>query len=274
MKKTLSILIVVALAAVFAVSAFMVGKYFVNSKQNSNINDELAQMVDKPQTEPTAAEPSQEEQTTEPPQETESQDESQAKPQHHEILPDYRDVYIRNGDMVGWIKIEGTKVNYPVMQTKERPNYYLKRDFDGNSSDWGCIYVREECDVNKPSDNVTLYGHNMVDCSMFGDLKNYANKQFWEEHKEIFFDTIHEYHVYEIFSVFKTSANEGEGFAYHQMEDAADEKEFNDFVAACKKLSFYDTGITPQYGDKLICLSTCEYTLDNGRFVVAARRIA
>ena len=273
MKKTLSILIVIALVAVFAVSAFMVGKYFVNSKQSSNKYDELAQMVEKPQTKPAETEAEQEPAAV--PEETEAQQTQDPKPrpQHHEVLPEYRDVYIRNGDMVGWIKIDGTKVNYPVMQTKERPNYYLKRDFDGNSSDWGSIYVREECDVNKPSDNVTIYGHNMVDCSMFGDLKNYGTKAFWEAHKEIYFDTLSEYHVYEIFSVFKTTANEGEGFTYHQMEDAANEQEFNEFIAQCKKLSFYDTGITPVYGDKLICLSTCEYTLDNGRLVVAARRI-
>ena len=266
MKKVLSTLIVVALVAVFAISAFMVGKYFVNSKQSGNKYDELAEMVSKPQTKPA-------ETTSAPETEDEEEGDPKPRPQHHDILPEYRDVYLRNGDMVGWIRIEGTKVNYPVMQTKERPNYYLKRDFDGNASDWGSIYVREECDVNTPSDNVTIYGHNMIDCSMFGDLKNYSSKQFWEEHKEIFFDTLSEYHVYEIFSVFKTSANEGEGFAYHQMENAANEKEFNDFVAECKRLSFYDTGITPKYGEKLICLSTCEYTLDNGRFVVAARRI-
>ena len=275
MKKVLSIVLVVALVAVFTVSAFMVGKYFISSKQNHNKYNELSQMVTETQKETEEAP-----ETTAAPAETEAEESSEPeeetapKPQHHEILPKYKDVYLRNGDMVGWIKIEGTKVDYPVMQTKERPNYYLKRDFDGNPTDWGSIYVREECDVNKPSDNVTIYGHNMIDCSMFGDLKNYGNKQFWEGHKTIFFDTLQEYHVYEIFSVFKTSANEGEGFAYHQMEDAANEQEFNEFVATCKKLSFYDTGITPKYGDKLICLSTCEYTLDNGRFVVAARRIA
>ena len=64
------------------------------------------------------------------------------------------------------------------------------------------------------------------------------------------------------------------GFAYHLMADAKDEAEFNKFVATCKELSFYDTGITPVYGDKLLCLSTCEYTIDNGRFVVAAVRIS
>ena len=82
-----------------------------------------------------------------------------------------------------------------------------------------------------------------------------------------------EYHTYKIFAVFKTSANIGQGFSYHQFVDAENEKEFNDFVSKCKELSFYDTGITPVYGDKLICLSTCEYTLDNGRLVVAAVRI-
>lgn len=259
--------IVVALVVTFAVSAFMVGKYFVNSKKSGNKYDELAEMVDKPQTEATKTAETTEAAETDP-------TETEVQLQHHEILPDYKEVYEKNADMVGWIKIEGTKVNYPVMQTKDHPNYYLKRDFDGNPSDWGSIYIREECDINKPSDNITIYGHNMIDCSMFGDLKNYGNQKFWEGHKEIFFDTLNEYHVYEIFSVFKTSANEGQGFPYHQMVDAANEQEFNDFVATCKKLSFYDTGITPKYGDKLICLSTCEYSLDNGRFVVAAKRIA
>lgn len=74
--------------------------------------------------------------------------------------------------------------------------------------------------------------------------------------------------------MFKTSANVGEGFSYHKFEDAANEQEFNDFVSTCKKLAFYDTGVTPKYGDKLLCLSTCEYTLDNGRLVVAAVRIS
>ena len=80
--------------------------------------------------------------------------------------------------------------------------------------------------------------------------------------------------MYKIFAVFKTSANIGEGFTYHNMIDAQDQADFNQFIAKCKELSFYETGITPVYGDKIICLSTCEYTLDNGRLVVAAMRIS
>ena len=264
MKKTLSIVIVAALVIVFIVSAFMVGKYFMDSKKQQAEFDKLSEMVTKPTESTTDAEGA----TTQPVFDT-TAPEAEVSP----FIPEYQEVYKLNGDMVGWIKIEGTKVNYPVMHTPDNPNYYLKRDFNGAYSDWGCIYMREECDINKPSDNITIYGHNMNDGSMFGALRQYNSEDFYKEHNLIFFDTLTEYHVYEIFSVFKTSANEGEGFAYHQMEDAANEKEFNDFVAQCKKLSFYDTGITPKYGEKLICLSTCEYTLDNGRLVVAARRI-
>ena len=159
------------------------------------------------------------------------------------------------------------------MQTPEQENYYLSRGFDRQFSRFGSIYVRESCDVNRPSDNVTIYGHNMTDKSMFGALSQYLDPAFYEEHPIIIFDTLYEYHTYQIFAVFKTTASVGKGFSYHQFVDAENAAEFGEFVSTCKKLSFYDTGITPVYGDKLICLSTCEYTLDNGRLVVAAVRI-
>ena len=262
MKKVLSILLIVILLAVFCVSTYLVADYIIQSRKQGQQFDQLSQMVDTNKgTRPTArpTEPSGE---TVPTETTERQ-----------ILQPYQDIYALNPDMVGWIQIEGTKVNYPVMQTPQQPNFYLKRDFNKQHSDWGCIYAREECDILKPSDNITLYGHNMRDCSMFGDLKQYVSKDFWEDHQLIFFDDLYDYHVYQIFAVFKTSASQGMGFEYHNMIDAAGEEDFNEFIRTCKELSFYDTGITPKYGDKTICLSTCEYTLENGRLVVAASRI-
>ena len=128
--------------------------------------------------------------------------------------------------------------------------------------------------MDKPSDNITIYGHNMLNGSMFAALLDYEDKDTWEYNPLIFFDTLYEYHVYKIFAVFKTTASIDEGFKYHNMIDAYDQEEFDDFIATAKELSFYDTGITPKYGDKIICLSTCEYTLPNGRFVVAAYRIS
>ena len=196
---------------------------------------------------------------------------------------DYKAFYEKNPneDFVGWLRIDGTKVDYPVVQSSvDNANYYLYRDYNKKNSTPGTIYAREQCDVFKPSDNVTLYGHTMKDGSMFAYLHNYTAKATWDKNSLIFFDTFNpktgdvEYHTYKIFAVFKTSANIGEGFSYHKFENAATQKDFDDFVSTCKSLAFYDTGVTPQYGDKLLCLSTCEYTLDNGRLVVAAVRIS
>lgn len=268
MKKAILIVLVIVLLIVFGVSAFQVGSYFMDSKEQADKFGDLSNMVNEAKdnaAETTAGTESTEATTGE----TESTE--QTEPQ---ILPGYAEIYELNSDLVGWIKIEGTKIDYPVMQTPGSTDFYLKRDFDKKDSDRGCIYVREECDVFAPSDNVTIYGHNMLDGSMFAALHDYQNKKTWENNSLIFFDTLYEYHVYQIFSVFTTTASIGEGFSYHQMEWAEDEEDFNEFIKTCKDLAIYDTGITPEYGDKIICLSTCEYTQENGRLVVAAYRIS
>lgn len=269
-KKGLFIIIVVVLLIAFGVSAFKVGSYLLEGKKSQDRYNELSQM--KENTQSTTAAPT----TTAATAATDSPTEPTATTAatEPEILSDYKNLYEMNSDLVGWIKIDGTKVDYPVMQTPDDPDFYLYRDFDKANSTRGAIYVREVCDVNKPSDNVTIYGHHMADGSMFAGLNAYVNKSAWENNSLILFDTLTEYHVYEIFAVFATSANLGEGFSYHQFVDAETEEEFDEFVATCKQLAYYDTGITPKYGDKLICLSTCEYTHgDNGRLVVAAYRI-
>lgn len=263
MKKMLFTAVVVLLVAAFGISAFMVGNYLIEGKKQADRYDELSNIAANAQTE-----------TGEPEStETSASTEETTEPTEPGMLPGYKEIYEMNNDVVGWIKMEGTPMDYPVMQTPEEPNFYLYRDFDKKNSARGSIYAREVCDINTPSDNVTLYGHNMADGSMFACLNNYVHKYNWEKNSLIFFDTLTEYHTYKIFAVFKTSANIGQGFSYHKFVDAANQEEFDEFVSTCKKLAFYDTGITPVYGDKLICLSTCEYTLDNGRLVVAAVRI-
>lgn len=188
-----------------------------------------------------------------------------------EILPEYLQLYAQNNDMVGWIKIPGTAIDNPVVQTPDRPNYYLHRDFSGAEDYAGTLYVREKCNVNTPSDNVTIYGHNMANGTMFGPLHKYKEKSFWEANTLVQFDTLYERHTYEIFAVFRVSANGG--FSYHTFDTAVDEAAYDAFVSQCKALSFYDTGVTPQYGEKLVTLSTCDRAIENGRLVVVARRI-
>ncbi len=272
MKKPVYYVLLAILLAVFCISAFLVVNYYIEGQKQAENFDNLSQLVQQgnAQTPPTEPAPTQ----GNAPEETQAPTvESGPSGIQSGMIPGYGAAFDMNQDMVGWIRIDGTKVNYPVMHTPNDPDYYLKLNFDKEYSEWGSIYMREDCNIWTPSDNVTLYGHCMRDGSMFADLHKYLEKDFWETHQLVYFDTLFEYHVYEIFAVFKTSANLGEGFRYHLFVDAGSEAEYNEFVAECKRLSFYDTGITPEYGDKLVTLSTCEYTLDNGRLVVVARRI-
>ena len=276
-KQKLYIAILAVLLVIFGISTVYVISYFSEShKQQEQFND-LADIVANIQaqnstdtTKETTGEP---EEVTEPSTDENGETVETTEPPK-EMLPEYAALYEMNPHTVGWIKIDGTVINYPVMQTPEHIDYYLKRNFNGEKSSRGCIYVREQCDVFEPSDNLTIYGHNMNDGSMFHSLQNYLHKSYWESNSLITFDTLYERHTYKIFAVFQTTATMGEGFSYHLFADAKDEEEFNEFVATCKELAAYDTGITPEYGDKLICLSTCEYTLLNGRLVVVARRIS
>lgn len=270
MKKVLYTVTLILLLAVFGLSAFQVVNYFVESKAQADELNKLQQMKDNatqateaPKPTETTPAPSEDPLVTIPTGPTEPQ-----------ILPDYSEIYKLNTDMAGWITIDGTEIDYPVMQTPDEFDFYLKKNFSKEQSNHGCIFVGDRNDLARPSDNITLYGHNMLDGSMFAALHKYTEKKAWDENPLIIFNTLYEYHVYKIFAVFKTVANMDEGFRYHQFVDAKSEEEFNNYVATCKDLSFYDTGITPVYGDKLIALSTCEYTQNNGRLVVAAVRIS
>ena len=271
MKKVLFTVTIIVLVIAFGVSAFMVGNYLLDGKEQKELNENLSNIVANAQTAARETTEAQAEAETTQPEETR---ETVVYKDAEGMLLGYKEIYEMNNDTVGWIRIPGTVLDYPVMQTPDKTDYYLYRNFNKEDSARGSIYAREVCDINEPSDNITIYGHNMRDGSMFACLHEYINKETWEENSLIFFDTLWEYHVYEIFAVFKTSANIGEGFSYHKFVDAEDEEDFDEFVKTCKDLAFYDTGITPEYGDKLITLSTCEYTLgDNGRLVVVAKRI-
>lgn len=187
-----------------------------------------------------------------------------------ENVVNIKELYKINNDIVGWIKIENTNINYPVMQTKESPNYYLKRNFYKQYSDFGTPYMSENCNT-ETSDNLIIYAHNMNGKRMFGELENYKIKEYYNNHQIINFYTMQENAKYEIISVFKTVAYTG--FEYYKFYYAQDKGEFDTFINKCKELSFYDTGKTAKYGDKLITLSTCEYSNKNGRLVIVARKI-
>lgn len=191
-----------------------------------------------------------------------------------EITPfeKYAEVYERNNNLIGWISIDGTKVDYPVMQTKDNPDFYLMHAFDKSYSDYGVPYLAENCDIGI-SDNLVLYGHHMNNGTMFSDLCKYAKEAFYQEHKIIRFDTLDSFGEYEVVAAFKTVAYSENGFKYYHFVRAEQEEDFNEYIAKCKELAMYDTGVTAEYGDQLITLSTCEYSQTNGRMVVVAKRV-
>lgn len=203
------------------------------------------------------------------------QDTQQEIASQSSVQPTSRNLYLENSDMVGWILIEDTNIDYPVMQTPADPNYYLKHDFERNYTDYGCPFMQADCDALAPSDNLIIYGHNMKDGSMFADLAKYGSKDFWQSHKTVRFDTVLGNCAYEIFAVIHTTvqADDADAFPFYRFVDAAAPEDFAAFVSACKARALYDTGISAQYGDKLLTLSTCDNITDNGRWLVIGKRI-
>lgn len=274
MKKFLYYALVAVFATTFLVSVYFIGDYYLESMATQSGYDALSSIVEQNKTPAESKPPI----VFVPPvieggTPTVPEDETVPQETGTTILPEYADLYLMNDDIVGWIRIEDTNINYPVMQTPDEKDFYLKRDFNKETNVNGCIYVREQCDVFAPSDNLTIYGHNMRSGAMFHDLAKFRKKSFWQTHRTFTFDTILEHHTYEIVAVFTTTASVGRGFAYHHFVNATDEADFDRFVSTAKELSLYETGVTASYGDKLITLSTCEYTQTNGRLVVVAKRI-
>jgi sortase B len=251
-KRRLLIVLIIVSAAVFAVSAYMLISYYLDARESERAFDALR-----------------------PPEEANESASPDpdlfAKRRAH-----YLDLYARNNDFVGWLKIFGTKIDYPVMQTPTERDYYLHRDFDKKYSAAGTLFASDISDIARPSDVVIIFGHMMKSGSMFGGLKAYTDRDYLESHRVVRFDTLEEERFYEIFLVFTEAVNTGKPgeFRYYDASDFADGQEFDDFLAKAKAKELYDTGETAVYGDEILALSTCEYTHEDGRLVLLAKRRA
>lgn len=256
MKRYIALIMAAVFAAIFLYSGLMLRQHHVEQAETAEAFSSVADMVLKEPEEnvtesiPVAEEP--------------------AVPMT--AREKYGEVYAANSDFVGWISIEGTAIDYPVMQSIDRPNFYLHRGFEREYSKHGVPYIQEDC-VLGSSDNLIIYGHHMNDGSMFADLCSYKHKAFWQTHQTIRFDTLEGLGVYEIVAVFKTVVYSRNGFRYFDFVELDDPARFEAYIARCKALSLYDTGVKAKYGDKLITLSTCEYSHENGRMVVVARKV-
>lgn len=191
-----------------------------------------------------------------------------------DILMDYQDAYKKNEDLVGWIRIEDTHIDYPVVQGSDN-EYYLSHNFNGKNDANGCIFVDMNCSIYPRSKNIIVYGHHMKSGKMFANLEKYDSYDFFSKHRTFTFDTIYEHAEYEVIFVFRdyVHASDDTDFKYYEFVDVNSETEFNSYMEELKGKSIYNTNASVTMDDELLTLSTCDYMQANGRFVVMAKKI-
>ena len=189
------------------------------------------------------------------------------------VLPEYAELIQQNPEMVGWISIDDTGINYPVVQKDN--TYYLTHGFDQSNNTNGSIFMDERCSIVSPTINTIIYGHNMKSGMMFGGLKNYLQAGYLESHKYIQFNTIYEKRTYEIVAVCLSEVQyqDEDAYRYYDFITSTSAKDLEDFVENVDTLAVYGNadGLTLQ--DKLLTLSTCNSYTEDGRLFVVAKQV-
>ena len=271
-KKIFGISLIVLFASAAVLSGHMFWKQYQDAKRSEGTFSELANLIQDVDT-PDVSDsenPAPVDGQSEPDTSPEPTPEEKAAAEAALAYGKYGALYEQNPDFVGWISIEGTNINYPVMQSRDNPDYYLKHSFEKVWSDYGVPYLDEACVIGE-SNNLVIYGHHMSNGSMFCDLDNYTDADFCYAHPIIRFDTLSSFGEYEVIAVFRYNTNR-EAFRYDKAVDM-DESEFSTFMSEVHSRELYSTGKNAWFGDELLTLSTCEYTYKNGRLVVVARKV-
>ena len=165
LKKIIKILLIILPIVTLIISSYFLYKNLKEDKKQEDIFEEIKEVAE------------------------ENSISENNEEQQHDI--DMTKLYNTNSDIVAWIRIENTNIDYPVMQTKNNPNYYLRKNFYKQYSYLGTPYLAESCDINA-SDNFIIYGHHINNSKMFGELENYRKKEYYNKHKFIKFFTLKE----------------------------------------------------------------------------------
>lgn len=240
-KNTKYIFIIIAIILVIIISSY---KYYMNKKNNNILNNIKI-------------------------------DETQITETKTEKMLKVEELKKENTDIVGWLEIPNTKINFPVLQGTDN-EYYMRHTYQKKYSIDGSIFLDKDYDWNLPSSNLLIYGHNNKNGNMFQELLEYKKESYYKQHPNINFTTENDDSTYEIISVFLSRVyykSENDVFRYYYFINAKNEEEYNNYVNESKKASLYDTGKNAQYGEQLLTLSTCEYSQEDGRFVIVARKI-
>lgn len=264
----------VVCAAVFCVSAGMAAFLWIRGQREESAFRDLASIVhasSSPAREDGAAEPETASETG-PGAGESSADGTRSEASSAEPETDgFEALRALNSDFFGWLTIEGTGVDYPVMFTPDDPEYYLRRDFEGNPAQSGVPFLdgawTQDCG------HYLLYGHNMDNGTMFAPILEYRDRAYFDEHPVIRFETEDGPAEYEIFAVFYSQVypvGAENVFRYYYCTDLSTQEAFDSYVSQAKAASLYDTGVAASFGDTILTLSTCSYHTQEGRFVVTA----
>ncbi|NLU35414.1 MAG: class B sortase [Clostridiales bacterium] len=183
------------------------------------------------------------------------------------IMERYKALLEINPDVVGWVRVPNTVIDYPVVQAQDN-DYYLRRDIYGNYASAGAIFMDYRSDAQGRGRHIILYGHHMKNGTMFKELDKYKKKEFFDENNFVRFDSLFSEMKWEVFSVYVTETD----FPYIQTDINSDE-EYIAFLRMIKNRSMHQKDIELMQEDQILTLSTCSYEYDDARLVVHARRV-
>lgn len=266
-NKIILVLLAVICAAVLVYSLYQGLIIYIPQKQEQHRFSELQQIAEQEnRKEKDRTEPSQGD-NGRPQNESSSTSAGEAGQQLH-----FDDIAKINSDFRGWLRIDDTIIDYPVVKSPESgPEYYLHRDFEKNYSFSGTPFIGAGADEN--SDVFDIYAHKMNNGSMFGTLDDYSHTDWAKQHADIEFDTPDEHRVYRVFAAVQTQVGGEDEFKYYEKTGKLSDKEYNAFVKELRDISVIDIDDCPTNKKQILMLSTCSYHTENGRFVVAAYRI-
>ncbi len=190
------------------------------------------------------------------------------------IVGKFKSLYYKNTDFRGWLTIDGTKIDYPVMSRENDNDYYLNKNFEHEEDKNGLLILDYRCDVRETNQNIIIYGHNMRTGVMFGTLKKYKDEAFCEKNATIQFDTIYESFEYEIVAAMlsEVAYADEDVFRYYDAIDMSTQEDFDVFWQNISENALYVRGEL-EYGDACLILSTCDNYKEDGRFVVIAKKV-
>ena len=260
MKKTILVLITFALVIAVAGSGFWLVHYFIDSREQRQTYETLAEefvveSMPTPESNTPAENSSATENSSEP---AESVSLTTATPRH-----DLAALAAENPDCVGWLTIPDTGIDYPVMHTPDAPEHYLRRDFYGNSASGGTPFLDGRNPAEAENQNLILYGHNMMDGSMFKPLINYLDADFHAAHRDIFLELKGKQYHYEVLAVVETSVD-SPLYRYTELGNPEKESAFRSalFDAADLEVIHHTEGY--------LTLSTCNDQGGDSRVLVIA----